>query len=105
MRILDVSRYLSQLAVLEMIRDEIGSEEFKAVLNRILNLDISEEEAFQFEAERTGPALNVKIVGQSQRKIIFRRNKITDTTTYLDADFTLALSCPKFPRDGKCKHY
>jgi len=62
----------------------------------------NEDEEFQVGAERTGPALNVKIKKsslKSQCGRLFHKDEITA----LDADFTLALSCPKFPRDGKCK--
>jgi len=93
---------LSQLAVLELIEFR---EVFLTRLNRMLNEGYAnEDEEFQVGAERTGPALNVKIKKtslKSQCGRIFHKDEMTS----LDADFTLAISCPKFPRDGKCKSF
>ena len=55
---------------------------------------------------REGPALNICIEREDTRKKVPLMSSLVsggDTAKILDADFTLALRCPKFPRDGKCK--
>ena len=53
---------------------------------------------------REGPALNICIERKNTRqKVPCMPSYVSgDPIKILDADFTLALRCPKFPRDGKC---
>ena len=98
-----VQSFLSQLAVLELIEFRLGSEFFLARLKSILNEGYAnEDEKFEVAANRTGPALNVKIKKTTMQTRMGRHFE-KDQIISLDADFTIALSCPKFPRDGKCK--
>ena len=99
-----VQSFLSQLAVLELIEFRLGSDVFLARLNRMLNEGYAnEDEKFEVAADRTGPALNVKIKKTTMQTHCMGRHFDKDQIISLDADFTIALSCPKFPRDGKCK--
>ena len=60
---------------------------------------------YLLKSERTGPALNVNITKQGIVHKIPCVDKVAkEPEMILDADFTLALRCPKFPRDGKCKY-
>jgi len=87
-----------------MIREQIGSKDFLETISQAMNAASSKEESFTVEAKHTGPALNITIEKKSFRKTApLVKNLMGNLLTYLDADFTLALSCPNFPSDGKCK--
>ena len=63
-----------------------------------------EKRKYELKSERTGPALNVNITKKSNfHNIPCVGKAIKEPQVVLDADFTLALQCPKFPRDGMCK--
>ncbi|XP_066922483.1 cyclic GMP-AMP synthase-like receptor 1 [Clytia hemisphaerica] len=60
------------------------------------------EKKYTICSERTGPALNVSITRHKLfQKIPCLEKILREPEKLLDADFTLALACPKFPRDGK----
>ena len=63
-----------------------------------------EERKYELKSERTGPAMNVNITKKRlAHKIVCCDKTAKEPQKVFDADFTLALQCPKFPRDGKCK--
>ena len=89
-----------------MVAKELGSTAFIFALNRYLNFNATDLEEYEAEATHTGPALNIKIKKSTKNQKLSCINTITgqDEIDVLDVDFTIALSCPNFPRDGKCKH-
>ena len=62
---------------------------------------------YEVVTKREGPAFNISITKECA---IINMPCMQDDTDkkgakkIFDADFTLALQCPKFPRDGKCKY-
>ena len=90
-----------------MIEHELGSPQFINILNKYLNLNASYLEEYEAEANHTGPALNIKIKKneiKTRRSVPCMENFVEDKTV-LDVDFTIALYCPNFPRDGKCMYF
>ena len=94
-----VALYLSQLAVLDVITDQIGHKKFLKQFNQFMHL--KEQDFNKVKSERTGPALNIKITNNSRRCNILCCNVSNVAQVILDVDFTLALYCPKFPKDAK----
>ena len=98
-----VALYLSQLAVLDVITDQIGHKKFLKQFNQFMHL--KEQDFNKVKSERTGPALNIKITNNSRRCNILCCNASNEAQVILDVDFTLALYCPKFPKDAKGNIY
>ena len=95
-----VALYLSQLAVIDVITDQIGHKKFLKQFNQFMHLP-KEQNTYEVKSERTGPALNIKITKKRMFKIPFLENVMREPLVIFDADFTLALQCPKFPKDAK----
>jgi hypothetical protein len=88
-----------------MIEHQLGSPAFISSLNRYLNYDATHAREYEAEATHTGPALNIKIKKDvtGNQKTPCVKHLVEAEVDVLDVDFTIALSCPNFPRDGKCK--
>ncbi|XP_066912940.1 cyclic GMP-AMP synthase-like receptor 1 [Clytia hemisphaerica] len=105
--------YLSQLAVLDIIMQQIGKKEFlKQLKDRLHHLNKEDnEEIFEIDenlagtqsckytvrSERTGPALNISITEKQKKKRIPFYSGSVVCNAILDVDFTIALACPNFP--------
>ena len=64
------------------------------------------EVKYDVQCNRAGPALNVSIKKENtDLKIPCFQVASEEPAKILDADFTLALRCPKFPSVGKCNVY
>ena len=108
-----MSCYLSQLAVLRLITKNLANPELKRFLKLYCHIndttndqDIDTDANYDIQCNREGPALNICITKKNRDlEIACIQNISQEPVKILDADFTLALQCPKFPRDGKCKYY
>ena len=93
------------MAVLDVITDQIGHKKFLKQFNQFMHLP-KEQNTYEVKSERKGPALNIKITKKRMlHNIPFIANVVKEPEVIFDADFTLALQCPKFPRDAKCKYF
>ena len=67
--------------------------------------DSTKKDQFDVTTDHQGPALNVSITKKSSSGAVdMVTNGDGDDPKILDVDFTFALYCPQFPRDGKCKN-
>ena len=101
-----VSYYLSQLAVLDMIRKHLGDPDLLKFLNLYCHMESDDDTEVKYDVQcnREGPALNVSIEKENtDLKVPCFQVASEKQEKILDADFTLALHCPKFPAVGKCK--
>ena len=100
-----VKRYLSQLAALELLAFHLRDSGFADAIHDYLTLTNRSNTKFNVDAKRTGPAFNFKIekkkIGSCEKFCVGKGSEAESTV--FDADFTLALICPNFPKYGRCK--
>ena len=96
------------MAVLNVITRHLGDPNLLQFLNLYCHAESvydAGEKAYDVSCKREGPALNISISkSNTNAKIPFIKNYSQNQSKILDADFTLALRCPKFPQDGKCEY-